>query len=275
LGYGIAMKHIVMRVVAAATIAAAIAIVTAARPAGAQIPPFNDAGVAMGHHHLTVPDPAVHTKIWVDVLSAQASQTGALTFLKLPGTFLIVGKGSPAGGSEGTVLDHFAFAVRDYDGTRDRLAAAGVTIARDRAESPREFVAIFPDGVKVEFYEDKALPGAIQHHHLHFRTTDPDGLRSWWVKAFGAQVTQQGARTVTTIPGATLSFTKVDSATLPTRGRSLDHTGVNVKNVNDYCAKLAAMDIVCERPRGMETPIAMVTDPAGTRIEINQGLETR
>lgn len=243
--------------------------------ASAQVPPFNEAGVTMGHHHITVPDPSVHEKIWVEVLGAQKSGTGPITFLKLPGAFLLLSQGAPTGGSEGTSLDHFAFAVKDYDGTRDRLAAAGVTIARDRKEAPREFVAVFPDGVKAEFYEDKSLAGAIQHHHLHFRTTDPDGLRAWWVKAFGAQVRQEGTRTITTIPGATLSFTRVDTAAPGTRGRSLDHTGVNVRNVNEYCARLAGTGIVCERPRGTDTPIAMVTDPAGTRVEINQGLEAR
>jgi hypothetical protein len=50
---------------------------------------------------------------------------------------------------------------------------------------------------------------------------------------------------------------------------------VNVRNVNDYCQKLAGMGIACERPRGNDTPIAMVTDPAGTRVEINEGLESR
>jgi catechol 2,3-dioxygenase-like lactoylglutathione lyase family enzyme len=244
-------------------------------PMLAQVPAFNPAGVTMGHNHLIVADPAVHKKIWVEVLGAQASGNPPIEFLKLPGAFLIVTQGKPTGGSEGTSLDHFAFAVKEYNATRDKLAAAGVQIVRDRAQAPREFVAMFPDGVKVEFYEDTALPTAIAHHHLHFRTTDPDGLRAWYVKAFGAETKQDGNRSVTTIPGATLSFTRVDAAAPSTRGRSLDHTGVNVRNVNEYCQKLAGMQITCERPRGQEQPIAFVTDPAGTRIEINQGLESR
>lgn len=244
-------------------------------PLGAQVAPFNDAGVTMGHHHLIVPDPAAHKKIWVEVLGAQASTNGSLEFLKLPGTFLILSQGKPSGGSEGTSLDHFAFAVKEYNATRDKLAAAGVQIVRDRAQAPREFVAMFPDGVKVEFYEDTALATPIAHHHLHFRTTDPDGLRQWYVKVFGAAVRQEGTRTITTIPGATLSFTRVDTAAPGTRGRSLDHTGVNVRNVNEYCQKLAGMGVNCERPAGNNTAIAIVTDPAGTRIEINQGLESR
>jgi catechol 2,3-dioxygenase-like lactoylglutathione lyase family enzyme len=243
--------------------------------AWAQVPAFNAAGVTMGHHHLMVPDPAAQEKIWVEVLGGEASGNAPLRFIKLPGTFLILSTGNTTEGSEGSALDHFAFAVKDYEGTRDKLKAAGVAIPREVAGPQREFVAMLPGGVKVEFYEDKTIPTAIQHHHLHFRATDVEAQRAWWVKAFGAESKQEGNRTITTIPGATLSFTRVDTAAPKTQGRALDHTGVNVKNVNEYCAKLAGMGIVCERPAGANTPIAMVTDPAGVRVEINQGLESR
>ncbi len=245
-----------------------------AAAAAAQVPAFNAAGVTMGHHHLMVSDTAAHKKIWVEVLGAQASGNAPLEFLKLPGAFLILSKGTATEGSEGSALDHFAFAVKDYAATRDKLAAAGVKIAREVAGPPREFVAMFPDGIKVEFYEDTAIATTVAHHHLHFRTSDVEAERAWWVKAFGAESRQEGARTITTIPGATLSFTRVDAPAPKTQGRALDHTGVNVKNVSEYCIKLAAMGITCERRAGSDT-IAFVTDPAGVRIEINQGLESR
>jgi hypothetical protein len=78
---------------------------------------------------------------------------------------------------------------------------------------------------------------------------------------------------VTTIPGARLIFAKAATAPAKTQGRTLDHTGVGVKNVDEFCKGLAAKGITCERAGG--GAIAMVTDPAGVRVEINQGLENR
>ena len=240
----------------------------------AQVPPFNAAGVTMGHHHLIVPDPAVHKKIWVEVLGAQASGNPGLEFLKLPGAFLILSQGNPSGGSEGTSFDHFAFAAREYDATRDKLAAAGVKISNERTQGQKEFVAMFPDGVKVEFYEDKTLATPIYHHHLHFRTTDPDGLRAWYVKAFGAEVKQDGNRTITSIPGAMLSFTRTDTcASGDPRAIPRSHR-CQCEERQRILPETRRPGIQCERPAG-NTTIAMVTDPAGTRIEINQGLESR
>jgi hypothetical protein len=66
-----------------------------------------------------------------------------------------------------------------------------------------------------------------------------------------------------------------DSWTSSLHARTSDHTGFNVLNVNEYRQKLAAMAIRWARLRGQETPIAFVTYRAGTRIEINQGLESR
>lgn len=244
-------------------------------PLLAQLPAPNAAGVTTGHHHIMVADAKAHKTIWVDVLGAEVTGKAPLEFLKLPGIFIGLAPGKGVGGTEGSSLDHFAMAVKDYDGTRDKLAAAGVKIVRDRNESPREFVALFPDDVKVEFYEDQSLATPIAHHHIHLFATDPDGLRDWYVKVFGAEVTEENGRMVTRIPGTLLSFRKIDAAAAPTEGRALDHTGFNVKDVVAFCERVAKMDMECQRPFGENAPVAMLVDPAGTRIEINQGLENR
>ena len=46
--------------------------------ANAQLPPGNEKGVAMGHLHFRVSDPAVHQKLLVDVLGAKVLHAGAL-----------------------------------------------------------------------------------------------------------------------------------------------------------------------------------------------------
>lgn len=250
-------------------------LVLTAIPLLAQLPPPNAAGVTAGHHHIMVADPEAHKKIWVDVLGAEVTGKAPLEFLKLPGIFIGLANGKGEGGTEGSSLDHFAMAVKDYEGTRDKLAAAGVEIVRDRNQAPREFVALFPDDVKVEFYEDTSLETPIAHHHIHLYTTDPDGLRDWYVTVFGAEVVEENGRTVTKIPGTLLSFRKIDAPVAPTQGRALDHTGFNVKDVVAFCERLVNMDLECQRPFGENAPIAMLVDPAGTRIEINQGLENR
>ncbi len=244
-------------------------------PVLAQVPPFNAAGVTMGHHHLMVPDVDAQKKIWVDVLGAEVSGKAPLEFLKFPGTFLILTQGKGEGGTEGSSVDSIAFAVRDYSGTRDRLARAGVGILSESATSPHIFTALFPDGIKVEFHEDKTLTVPVANYGIQLVSTDPGPLHSWYTKAFGAEMEQEGNRMIPSIPGTRLFFRRVDDAPAPTKGRALDHIGFDVRNVNEYCQKLAGMDITCERPMGEDTPIAMVTDPAGTRIEINQGLESR
>lgn len=239
-------------------------------PLVAQVQPFNAAGVTMGHHHIMVKDVAAQKKVWVDALGGQLSGNAPLEFVKFPGTFLIISSGNTTQGMAGSTLDHFAFAVKDYKATRDKLVAAGVKILE---EEGTELMAELPDGIRVEFFEDKALKTPLEHRAMHLMVADADAERAWWEKAFGAETKVNGDRKSTSIPGAGLHLQKVDAARAKTQGRSLDHTGIGVKNVGEYCTKLEGLGIMCERAAGGN--IAMVTSPAGVRVEINQGLENR
>ena len=126
-----------------------IGFLISAEPLRAQLPAPNAAGVSAGHIHLTVRDPAAHKKIWVDLFGAQVVNSGSLELLKLPGIFLILERGEPAGGSIGSTLDHSAFRVKDLAATSAKLKAAGIPLTRDDS---LEIVADFPDKVKIEFY---------------------------------------------------------------------------------------------------------------------------
>ncbi len=246
------------------------AIAALAAQAEAQVLPFNEAGVTMGHHHIMVADVEQQRRIWVDALGGEAQGNPPLLFVKFPGVFLILSNGTSTEGTKGSALDHFAFNVRDLAGTKAKLAAAGAEIYN---ESEARFDAIIPPGLDVHFFADPALATPIAHRAVAFASTDPEAQRAWWERILGAKTTQEGALTVSTIPGARLFFTEAETAPAPTRGRALDHTGIGVRDVGAFCEQVAAQGVTCELM--FNGAIAIVTDPFGVAIEVNSGLENR
>jgi catechol 2,3-dioxygenase-like lactoylglutathione lyase family enzyme len=253
-----------------------IGLLTSAEPVRSQLPAPNATGVSAGHMHLMVRDPAAHKKVWVDVFGAQVVSSGSLELLKLPGVFLVLEKAEPSAGSVGSTLDHFAFRVRDLAGTSARLKAAGIPLTRDDS---LEIVAMFPDDLKVEFYPAPRLAAPIEHFHAHFYAADVDGLRAWYAKHFGAAMPTATNANAMGVPGMSLSFRKTDAAQAATKGRSLDHIGFEVKDLEAFCKRLAAEGVTFESPfrvtpgTGLKT--AVLIDPAGTRIELTEGLAGR
>ena len=225
---------------------------------------------------MMVRDLDAHKKIWVDVLGAQVVNSGSLELLKLPGIFLILGRAEPAEGSVGSTVDHFAFRAKDLPGVKAKLAAAGVPIVTD---TPAEIVAMFPDKVKVEFYAAPTISVPLEHFHVHFYAADPDALRAWYVKHFGAAMPTAANANAAGVPGIAFSFRRTDTPQAATKGRSLDHIGFEVKDLEAFCKKLAADGVVFESPfrdvPRIGLKIAFLIDPAGTRIELTEGLAGR
>lgn len=251
-------------------------LLVSAAPVRAQLPAPNAAGVSAGHIHMMVRDPAAHKKIWVDVLGAQVVNSGSLELLKFPGMFLVLGRAETAEGSEGSTLDHFAFRAKDLPAISARLKAAGVPLTRDDAV---EIVAIFPDKVKVEFYAAPTIAVPLEHFHVHFYAADPDALRAWYIKHFGAAMPTPANANAAGVPGMSFSFRRTDAAQAATKGRSLDHIGFEVKDLEAFCKKLAADGVTFETPfrsvAGVGLKTAFLIDPAGTRIELTEGLAGR
>lgn len=75
------------------------------------------------------------------------------------------------------------------------------------------------------------------------------------------------------------SFRKTATAQAPTKGRSLDHIGFEVKGLDAFCKRLVADGVSFESPcrdvPGIGLKIAFLIDPAGTRIELTEGLAGR
>jgi catechol 2,3-dioxygenase-like lactoylglutathione lyase family enzyme len=241
----------------------------------AQLAPANDTGVSMGHIHLTVPDPDAQMKVWVDVLGATTSKAGPLNLIKLPGIFIIVTKAAATEGSEGSTANHIGFLVKDYAALKAKLAAANIPTVFDM-EKNKQIMVTFPDKVRVEFNEDASIDAPVMFHHIHLMTTDPAALQAWYVKTFGAEATTRRNLPAAKLPGGEVDFLKAKEAPAPTKGRTLDHIGFEVKDLETFCKKLTADGMTFDMPfrdvPAIGLKIAFIIDPVGTRIELTQGL---
>jgi catechol 2,3-dioxygenase-like lactoylglutathione lyase family enzyme len=242
-----------------------------------QLGPPNDAGVSIGHIHLTVPDPDAQIKVWVDVLGGTASKAGFLNLVKLPGIFIIVTKADAHEGSNGSTANHSGFLVKDYAALEAKLAAANIPAVFDNKKD--QAIVTFPDNVRVEFIADPSISAPVVFHHIHLTTTDPEALQAWYVKTFGAEASTRRNLPAAKLPGGEVDFLKAKEAPAPTKGRTLDHIGFEIKDLDAFCKKLTADGMAFDMPfrdiPAMGLKIAFIIDPVGTRIELTQGLEGR
>ena len=207
----------------------------------AQLPAPNDAGVSLGHIHLMVGDPEAQKKVWVEALGAVPTKTGTLDLLRLPGIYMIVGKArtAPEEGDDGSTVNHFGFLVKDLPAVKAKLDALKIESSSVNGNA-KQIMAKFPEKVTVELTEDTAISTPVTMHHIHLATPDPEKQRDWYVKMFGGRPGTRGQFLAAFVPGGEVDTRKADKAQAPTKGRSLDHIGFEVKNLEAFCKKLEA-----------------------------------
>ena len=152
----------------------------------AQLRPPNESGVSIGHVHLTVRSPEAHKKLWVDMLGAQVTHSGSLELLRLPGIFIVLQEGEPTAGSAGSSVNHIGLWIKDHTDIKAKVTAASLEISSNNYDALKcaaapgtpacQMTVVFPDGVRVEFTEDKTLSATAASHHIHAQTTDPESL---------------------------------------------------------------------------------------------------
>ena len=233
----------------------------------AQLTPLNESGVTIGHIHWLVPDPAAHKKLWVDLFGAQVANAGRLEIIKLPGVIILLNAPQPGAVPGEPVADHAAFVVRDMTETKKKLETANIRFA---GESD---IANFPDGVRVEFIEDKNQKFPIAFHHFHLYTADADALRDWYVRIFGG--VKFPARP--DFPGGEVRITAQQTPPrVPSKGHPLDHLSFEIGNLDEFCKKLedqgVKLDMQIIEAKQIGLKVTFVTDPVGTRIELTEGL---
>src|SRR4051812_33737661 len=250
---------------------AALAVLTVP-PARAELAAPNSTGVAMGHVHLAVQDIEAEKKFFV-MLGGTPMSNGSLQMISFPGVFVLIRPGMPTGGTEGSSVNHFGFHVKSVADTLEKIKPLDLKVTQI---NPQQAFVFGPEGVKVELLEDKTISSPIEMHHVHIFTTANLDVQAWYAKMFGGTTGKRGAFDTVTLPGAEISITKQDMAQAPTKGRSLDHIGFEVKDLEATVKRLEAAGIKMDRaPQAASngtTRIAFLTDPWGTTIELTQGL---
>jgi len=240
--------------------------------------PAETAGIAAGHIHLNVSDIAAQQKFWTN-LGGRPVTNEKLVMVEFPGVYVILRKQNSTGGTDGSVLGHVGFHVKNMAEWLPKWEAAGIKV--ERAGNPKGRFLAGPDNVRVEVIEDDSIATPIALHHFHLFVTDPLAVQEWYAKNLGATKGKRAQFDAANIPGVEITLSKIATAQVPTKGRSVDHIGFEVTNLDQFVKKLQAQGIQVEAP-GVRTSanasklrLAYITDPWGTYIELTEGLQPR
>jgi catechol 2,3-dioxygenase-like lactoylglutathione lyase family enzyme len=278
-----------------------VCLLSLTESASAQLTQAKDSRIVFGHLHVHPTDMDAHKKFWIQTLGGKPAKVGPIDAAVFPD--VIVELGSPAfgattpgGGTKGTVVPHVAFSVADLRGMVAKVKAAGyplVTreeIREEDADGERDGIALRgdhnarvaivkgPDDILVELVEGRTQTIPIVMHHIQLDAPNSGDLTSWYAKVFGAQRGPTGSSDAL-MAGATLTFLEARGPVETNKGRVLTHIGFEVRDLEGFAKQLEEMGIKVDRPYVKSDvpgfgPIGGVylTDPAGTYIELTEGL---
>jgi catechol 2,3-dioxygenase-like lactoylglutathione lyase family enzyme len=245
--------------------------------------PANDAGVKLGHVHLIVKDVQAHTRFWTEALGGKLVKNGSVSLIEFPGIFIMLQQGDPTAPPAGSVVDHFGFVLKDIEGARAKWKATNIPYTVG-ATNPKQGFIEAPDGIRVEVFGDPSLPGPIGMDHIHMFPVRADipAIQAWYEKVLGGL---PGKRKTVATSGVTdcvyfhrfnLSFGVAQMKREPTKGRSLDHLGFDVKSLDAFAKRLQDMgmkfDTSIQQIPNSNIKAAFLTDPWGTSIEVTEDL---
>lgn len=199
------------------------------------------------------------------------------------------------------VWSHIGFLVKDGVALVAKMQADGMKVVSNGTDPQGRIYGGYiysPDGVKIEIIQRTTLALPIQFDQIHFFIADPgpnggsswSELQRWYAKEFGVKIdraeltgpapgNQASAPMAQSIlTGVNFRFSKQESKAVDTKGRALDHIGFEIKNLAAFCKKLEADGIKFDTPYSVREGglgLAFITDPMGTRIELNEGLNKR
>ena len=251
----------------------------------AQVPAPNEAGVAMGHFHVYAKDLASAKQLWVNNIGGTPLKVDGIDVVKFPGVLVFLEQGSQSvKGTEGTAINHIGFFVLDGKDFLVKWKTAGFKEDLNDPKIGDHGYIYTQEGLKIEIQENHILKDAgkaqtlpIVTDHIHFNgpTAYEKEAQAWYLQRFGGTAVMQNEDD---IPGMRLRWavSKTPTPLLPTKGRTLDHVGFEVKNLKAFCKKLEADGVKFDQPynksRHKSFASAEFADPWGASIELTEGL---
>jgi len=260
-----------------------LAMLIPARASWAQLAPPNAQGITMGHVHFVVADLAAGRTFWIAMGGVPLKdKVGNNDVYKFPGVLIFLRQGDATAGSVGSIVNHVGFHVPNTTDALARWKAAG--LKTEVGPNPGQgFVYTWDGATRIEILEDKTQTVPIAFHHIHFFVADSAGasnvleMQSWYAKMFGAKPGKRAQFDAADLPGVNLTFSKSDTPTVTTKGRILDHIGFEVVDLEAFCKKAEAngakLDMPYTKRPDLGLSLAFITDPWGTYIELNEGLD--
>ena len=265
-----------MKVLAAILLSAAMGYAQLGEPA-------NDLGVRLGHVHLIVKDVQAHTRFWTEALGGTPVKNGSVSMIQFPGIYIMLQQGNPTAPPAGSVVDHFGFVLKDIDAARARWKAANIPYTVG-ANNPKQGYVEAPDGIRVEVFGDPSLPGPVGMDHIHMFPVREDipAIQAWYAKVLGGlpgkrkTVANSGVTDCVYFHRFNVSFSASPMKREPTKGRSLDHLGFEVKSLDAFAKHLQEVGVNLDSPirqiPNSNLKVASITDPWGASIELTENL---
>lgn len=244
----------------------------AAAATHAQTAPYDIRTLPYDHVHLSVPDPAKAADWYAKHMSGTRVEGAAqVKFGDVRFSFRQAEKAPP---SAGTVIDHIGFSFALLDLKLAELEAAGAKVTSPARDVEGLFRLAFiedPWGVRVELVQDKDTLG---FHHIHLRSTDPEGMLKWVENAFGGERTTMRGRLDGVKHGGNLWIfvQKANEAPKPSMGTAIDHIGWRTPDLDRTAANLKAKGVrFTTEPRAAgDLRISFIEGPDALRVELLQ-----
>jgi len=251
-----------------------LSLVPGIAPLSAQLAAPNAMGVSIGHVHVNARDLEAQQRFWPQ-LGGTLVHNEKIQMVQFPGMFINLRTQAPTGGTVGSVVNHIGFHVKNLAEWVPKWEAAGLKV--EAGANPRQKFLAAPDDVRVEIIEDSTIATPVAMHHIHMYVPDPLEAQGWYIKNFGGTAGKRGQYDTVNFPGAELTLAKSATPQAATKGRSIDHIGFEIRNLDQFVKTLKANGIDTDAPirtsgNAPKLRLAYVVDPWGTNIELTEGL---